>query len=183
MNPRRPTTSTVPSARRKTRADPGVDSAAHHRLSNQIFRAVSPAGRSRAKGAPGIRRTSYTFPAVYGRRTVSLTTTFWPLDSTVFAKAPPSPRPTTVKTVPNKQKNLKLRNIIRSPFPTKSVLLRRSSKLTQRRSVKVTHAWITDRSAGLDQGLESETGAPAVKPQGQEGRGTKTAFTSREPTW
>src|SRR5664279_965654 len=76
MNPRRPTTSSVPSARRNTREEPGVDSSFHHRLSTQMFRAASPAGSSSANGAPGINRTSYTLPAKYGTRTVSRTTIF-----------------------------------------------------------------------------------------------------------
>src|ERR1039457_2054104 len=77
MKPRRPTTSSVPSARRNTREDPGVDSAFHHRLSTQMFRADSPAGSSSANGAPGINLTSYTLPAKYGTRIVSRTTIFW----------------------------------------------------------------------------------------------------------
>ena len=46
--------------------------------------------------------------------------------------------------------------------------LRRSSKLTRQRSLKVTQAWITDLGLGREEDLELETLAPcgeAVRPR------------------
>src|SRR3954471_20436307 len=58
-------------ARSTTRAEPGVVSADHQRLSNQMFLAASPWGSSMTKGAPGISRSRYTVPGMYGHRSVS----------------------------------------------------------------------------------------------------------------